>query len=807
MMMLLLSASFAGDYLENPDIWKGMSVATSDNLDALTINPAGLGILRGSQSGFHILSPKDENLDPTYYLASRSDGFGFTLYGSDDLYYNLAIGSSLGDGLNFGYRWDSHKVHTLGFMYRPESFASFGVMGSYYANPDVLNTRVGFAVRPLGHRFTVGADVVSSDWQAIEDYDTFKRRSDLSAFIEVQPVDGVFLSVISSEDGDDLSLNLGFDFGEAGVYGGFRDLSGSEATQYGFYSHSELMETILKKKNKKDLNYVRMELSNVMIEEPEYRTPFNFNFDINPFSSSFNGTQLRTWIDKMDELTADDNIDGLIIDYKFVGGGFGKISEVRDALMRFKDSGKKIIVYGQSLNNFSSYVISMADEVYIAPLGEVDLRGLNLELNFYKGMMDKLDVVGEFEQISPYKTAPDPFLREDMSDAMRENYSEVFDDLYDQFVQGIASGHQWTLQQTKMIIDNGPYMPADAIKAGLITGTMFPEEFEKYIEEFDDQKVRITKWHDFNSMDEYVHDWREEELPTIAIVYAVGGISSGKSKPGTGGSSVMGDETIREAVRAARENKDVDAIVFRIDSGGGSALASDNMWYEIYKTTDPEDENHKPFIASMSDVAASGGYYIACQADKIVAYPNTITGSIGVVSGRINFSGLLEKVGISSDRIKYGKHSDFYSNNKLWSDEEKAIVRKGIEDVYNTFKQKVADGRDGLEFDDLDPIALGRIWSGNQAKENGLIDEVGGLDEAITIAKQAAGIAIDQEVNIVEYPKFHSRFSIFGGLTTELNMNMYLPEEILEQLEMLDIIPVFEDDDIQLIMPFTVKID
>ncbi|NOZ07875.1 MAG: signal peptide peptidase SppA [FCB group bacterium] len=784
--------------------WNGLSVATSDNIDALALNPAGLGIARGEQSALQVRVPKNENEDPIYFAGTRMDGFGYTLYGTNHLSYNLALGGDLGGGLNFGYRWDSHKINTLGFLYRPVSFGSLGITGDFDKKLNLTGSRMGLAVRPFGYRLTLGADVTTTDWSTITDYDSFKANSTLSGFIELQPVDGIFCSFMSSENGKDISLNLGFDFNLGGINIGGSSIAGRQSSEYGFYTHSQVLKSILKTRDKKALHYVRLQMSNMMIEEKPEK-PF-FNFNLNPLKKTVHGTQLRTWIEKLDKLTADENVDGLIIDYEYMGGGLGKLYEVRQALERFKAAGKKIIVYGKSVNNIGCYLLSMADEIYVAPLGEVDLRGLNLELNFYKGLMDKLDIVGEFEQISPYKTAPDPFLRKEMSPEMRENYGEVFDDLYEEFVNGIASGHGWSTEKTNQVIDNGPYLPAAAIEAGLITGTKFPDEFESYIEKFDGRDVRIRDWDEIDRKEAYVNEWKTEVLPTIAIVYAVGGIVSGESNPGPGGSTQMGDETITQALKDARENEDVSAVVFRIDSGGGSALASDMILREVNNTTDLDTSNVKPLIASMSDVAGSGGYWIACQSDKIVAYPTTITGSIGVLSGRINYSGLLKKLGITSDKIKYGKHSDFYSANKLWSAEEKAIIRKGIIDTYEMFKEKVAAGREGLEVEDLDPIALGRIWSGTQAKDRKLIDEVGGLSRAIELAKQAAGIPAEQEVNIVEYPKPKPKFSLLKSMSGNSRISAYIPDEIMEQLEILRIIPIIEDDEIQLLMPFTIKV-
>jgi protease-4 len=344
---------------------------------------------------------------------------------------------------------------------------------------------------------------------------------------------------------------------------------------------------------------------------------------------------------------------------------------------------------------------------------------------------------------------------------------------------------------------------------------MYPDEFDKYINNLNQNKTNITKWEEYINYENYSYDWKKDHKPTIAIIYAVGGIISGESNPGPIGSTLMGDITIKKAIKEARENDDIDAIVLRIDSGGGSALASDMIWREIYKTTTEDKKNKKPFIVSMSDVAASGGYYIACEADKIVANETSVTGSIGVVYLRINFSQLLNRIGINTESIKRGENADFATNSRLFSDKEEDIVIESILDIYNTFKQKVIDGRANLnDINELDEIALGRVWSGKEAKENGLIDEIGGLHDAINITKESIGITSDSEVEIIEYPKV-KEFNLFDFFIsedekseiTEINLDNLFPEEISNKLKALDIVPIIMNDEIQLLVPYNIQIN
>lgn len=363
----------------------------------------------------------------------------------------------------------------------------------------------------------------------------------------------------------------------------------------------------------------------------------------------------------------------------------------------------------------------------------------------------------------------------------------------------------WEDEKTRAVIDAGPYMlTADAREAGLITGTMYPDQFDDYVNKLNDGKVNIIKPKKENINPDYQYAWRDDKVnDRIAVIYAVGGIVSGKSKPGPSGSKNMGDETIAAAIKQAREDKSIKAIVLRIDSGGGSALASDIMWREIIKTTKEDSSNVKPFIASMSDVAASGGYYIACEADSIIAYPSTITGSIGVIGTRLNFSQLKERFGLHTENILYGKHADFLSGNRLATEEESSMILASINDTYLRFKERVVAGREKLnDVDALDSLALGRVWTGRDAKAYGLIDELGGYYDAIELAKAAAGIK--GEVDIIELPHYKHKPDFKKILTGEASIS--LGTGVLETLHVDDLITILEGDQIQMILPVKIEI-
>jgi len=807
-------------FLFSQDIWGGVSVATPDGLNTMSRNPAGLGIPRGKQSGFYL------QFDSLYTNSTsyRKNGIGFDLtYNqfSQGMFNptdgNIGFGFSIFQNAYAGFKWNKiHKID-VGLLYRPYNLISVGATTQFDDTfTKYYKSTIGIAIRPLKHRLTFGVDM---NRQADDD------SLYISPHLTLKPLDGIIISAHSNMEFNDFQINLSFNFGKETVYSPATiNSNGKYSGGVGFYTDTQKQKSVFKKKLKDRKRFVRMKLNGLFIEEKPYTQPFTFNF--NPFNGNRgNGIQLKTWIDNIDELTKDDEIDGLIIDIGRVQAGLSKIGEMYDALTRFKDAGKKIFVYAnKGISNADYFLLSMADEIYLNEYTGIDLKGLRMEISFFRGLLDTLLIEPEVFRVQfngkSYKTAGDQFLHKQMSDEMRENYGDLLDDFFTFYLNGISKGRNWDISHTQEVIDNGPYLePQDAIEAGLADSMLYPDQFNDYIKSLNDKKVEIIKWKEIDRSDEYVHEWSPKKKEKIAIIYAVGGIISGKSNPGPAGSSTMGDETIVKAIRSARNNEEIKAILLRIDSGGGSALASDQMWREVLKTTDLEtaktkkdSSNIKPFIASMSSVAASGGYYIACQADSIIAHPTTITGSIGVIGVRLNFSKLLNRWGITSDIIKKGEFSDFASGNRLVSDEERKKIQGSINDVYTKFKKRVIDGHDLPENTDLDNVAMGRVFSGKRAKNDisiPLVDVNGGFHDAIELTKVAAGLK-DEEIEIVEYPMPDYKFKeIAKGLTytrSPAYMDI-LSDKLAREFKVFDIIPVLIDNELQMILPYSITIE
>jgi len=833
LITLFISIAFSQNI--NSHIWSGVSVSTSDNLDALNLNPAGLGVSRGNQ--FAVVVKQIPNHTDKYYFGITTrytSGFSTEIYRDEEsIKYAFGFGTSLYKNLYAGFKYHKNTDYSYGILYRPINLLSLGATLFTNKYNDYKELRYGFALRPFSlNRFSNKNNSsfgLPTNWTF--GYDKISSQLDNSYqeqyFVSLTITPGIDVSYFTFENlnGDTYGLNISFNIGKEGVQinnypsNPYFNLN-SSSNSYSYYNYSQKSNTKLDFTNKKGSTFINMKLDGYFIEEKPKTSPFDFLFEFNPLpfsSQNIVGIQLKSWIDDVDKMSKDKDINGLIIHLGNVKAGMAKRKEMFDALMRFKNSGKQIIVYADKGISGSDYhLISMADEIYTHHMMGLDLKGFNLEVTYLKQLLDTLSIVPEVVRVSPYKTGPETLLNETMSNEFRENYGELLDDLYNSIIQDISLARGWSEERTIMTIDLGPYWNiSDAIDKELITGTMFPDQFDEYIEEYNDKEILIVQWDQYDRSDPYNHNWKMQDKPKIAIIYATGGIISGKSNPGPTGSTLMGDQTIKKAIKEARENDNIDAIVLRVDSGGGSGLASDMIWREVYKTVVEDEKNIKPFIVSMSDAAASGGYYISCHADKIVASKTTLTGSIGVYWMRINFSQLLKRIGLHTDNIKKGEKADFGSSKHLLTDEERAEAFNNIMEMYQTFKQRVIDGRDNLDdINILDDIALGRVWTGDKAHMHGLVDVIGGLHDAIDIAKESAGISSDEDIDIIELPeiKDFSFMDLFKDDKEDvdirkISMSDLFPDEMAKQLDVLNIIPVIMNDEIQFIMPYNININ
>ena len=461
-------------------------------------------------------------------------------------------------------------------------------------------------------------------------------------------------------------------------------------------------------------------------------------------------------IETLRKAKVDERVEGVVVIPSLQQGMWGKIQEIRDAMLDFKESGKPIVAYLEYGGGQQYYLATAADSVFLTPTSSVDLVGVASYELFLREGLDTFGVQPDMLHAGDFKTASNVYTETTFTPEHREMAASLNRDLYEQLVSGIAAGRDLTEAEVRRLIDDGPFLPGDAVANGLVDGLLYEDEVAGH-EPLPTSATSRLAYRDYQRLD--AGSLGLGGGPQIAVVYAAGTINFGGSGLDVSGSEVVGSQAMVRAIREAREDSSIEAIVVRIDSPGGVAIASDIIWRELELA-----RQEKPVIASMSDVAASGGYYIAAPADIIVAQPGTLTGSIGVVGGKFAIGGTLEKLGINVETITDGAMAEMNSPFSPFSDETRARVQRQIDATYETFVQRVADGRE-MSRDDVHAIAQGRVWTGRQAKDRGLVDELGGLRRALELAKERAGIDSDREVTVVPFPRPRS---FFERLNSEL---------------------------------------
>ena len=462
---------------------------------------------------------------------------------------------------------------------------------------------------------------------------------------------------------------------------------------------------------------------------------------------------VRSITDALRKAKVDNRVTSVVIRPTTSGALWAKVQEVRNAIADFKTSDKPIIAFLEYGGDQAYYLASACDKVFLMPAASLDLTGLaNYEL-FLRGTLDKIGAYPDALHIGDYKTAANTFTEHTMTPSHREMAQSLNTDLYEQLVRGLAEGRNKSEAEARKLIDHGPYLPEDAVRAGLVDDLAYEDEIDDKVQ-IGRGEIRYLRQKDYRQVSPAMLGLNKGQK--IAVIYAVGLISSGESSNDSTQGDVLGSDTIVRYLRRARADNSIKAIVLRIDSPGGSAVASDVIWREVLLTKDK-----KPVIASMSDVAASGGYYIAMPAHAIVAQPGTLTGSIGVVSIKFVIDGTLKKAGVNIESVSQGRYAEIFSPVRQFSPEERARMLQLMQATYDTFVEKAASGRNTTP-EKIDAIAQGRVWTGLQAKQLGLVDELGGLDRALALAKQRANIAQDAEVELVVYPPKRSFYEILA---------------------------------------------
>jgi len=474
-----------------------------------------------------------------------------------------------------------------------------------------------------------------------------------------------------------------------------------------------------------------------------------------PFSGNENVTGLKDIKDALKSAQKDDKIKGIYLKAENPQAGWATLEEIRNQLLEFKKSKKFVVAYGESFSEKGYYLASLSDKIYLNPVGGMEWNGMSAEYSFFKGTFDKLEIKPEVFRVGSFKSAIEMFSRENMSDSSKKQSAELIGAIYGNFLTNISNSRKIPVSVLKgfadsLTIDN----PKAALANKMVTHLGYYDEFESSIKK--ELSIEAKKNISYIGVDKYI---KSDVTPEdgdfnnrVAVLVAEGEINSGEGSD----ESIGSDDFVKE-LKKARDNDKIKAIVLRINSPGGSALASDVMWREIQVTA-----KKKPVIASMSDVAASGGYYMAMGCDKIVAQPNTITGSIGIFGLIFNVSDFMNnKLGVTFDAVKTSPHADWPTATRDMTEFEKSMIQKSVNEGYANFTSKAAAGRK-MPVEKLRSLAQGRVWSGTEAKANGLVDVLGGLDDAIVIAAKAAKLK-EGDYRVRYFPEKKKPFEQFLG--------------------------------------------
>ena len=515
---------------------------------------------------------------------------------------------------------------------------------------------------------------------------------------------------------------------------------------------------------------------------------------------------VRSVVDNLRKAKADGRVRAVMLKPTgFESPFWGKVQEIRDAVIGFKKSGKPVYAYLEYGGDREYYLATAADKIYLMPASPLNLTGVATYELFLRGTLDKIGAYPDLHHIGDYKTAVNTFTEKGYTPAHKEMDQSLNRDLYEQIVRGIADGRKKNEADVQQLFDDGPFLPEDALRAGLIDDVAYEDQV--------DEKLRAGEQRRQIDSDDYTRISLSSvglnRGPRIAVIYAAGAITGGRSGFDPLNGAVVGSDTLIEYIRQARRDSSVRAIVLRIDSPGGSATASDAIWREL--TIAKNERADRPLVASMSDLAASGGYYIAMPAQVIVAQPSTLTGSIGIFGGKIVTGGVYDKLGARIESTSIGRNAEINSPARPFNPEELKKLQEQLQAFYDQFVEKAADSRHSTP-EQIDALAQGRVWTGRQAKQNHLVDELGGLDRAIAIAKQRAKIPSENDVELVIYPPRKSFYELvsdqFSGSSESATVGAWLNANLSRgELEVLRTmrgpLALFRRGEPLALMPFT----
>lgn len=744
---LLISTSLRSDNLplqlslQFPDVPR----AAISGSEALVLNPAALYLNQPlSVAGYHSFGKDDFSGDNGYLFSAAGLGFGYQRLSLGlgepvkrlDFAASSRVFKNLYTGISYTYyksNWkDIDKAHSWNYslLYHIGRKAAISLQAEninkhrFYGEKSAVGYILSGAYRPIGELITIGVNASMYSGQKTGDIDWR-----LSTKAEVRKGLAVFAAL-----GNDGTFGVGLELQFGRVQVGGESFCNNDAK----YTGSTVYGSISAASREQLISHYRSVLHvDISGEIPEE--------SVKPFFWKKAPPTVYQKLSKIEVARTDPQISGLFLTIRNPQIGWGRLADFRDAVKDFRASGKPVVAYlGPSSGNGAYFLASASDKVYMLPVDALYLTGLRAEVTFYKGAMDKLGIEAEMERSGKYKSYPEVLTDTTMSQEFREGIEILLDDLYGQMLAESGADRNIEITRLSSLIDSGPFTSVQAESLRLVDGRFYSHELEAKIPEM------FGDYYGILSESSYMHTpkFRERfgEPPQIAIIAIDGGIVKGASGFDYLEGSTAGSATVVSAIRSARQNSDIRAIVVRLNTPGGDAIASDLIWAEL-----SEARKSKPVIVSMSDVCASGGYYIASASDEVFLQPTTITGSIGVFSGKANVAGLYSKLGLHTESIVRGKHANMLSMTQPFTDEERAIVRRHVMDMNSRFTSVVADGRK-LSVDSVTAVAQGRTWSGERALALGLADTTGSILDAVELARQKANIP-DEDFVVVEMPQ------------------------------------------------------
>ena len=512
-------------------------------------------------------------------------------------------------------------------------------------------------------------------------------------------------------------------------------------------------------------------------------------------------TSLQDILQAIRKAKIDNNIHGILFRPLAATMGWGKTEDVRNALLDFKSSGKPIYAYLEAAADRDYYLATAADSIVGPGAGILFINGFVSEPVFLKETLGKIGIEADFVTSGKYKNAPDTYTRQNMSDSQREVLNSILDEFYARYVDTLAVSRNLKATDIHRHIDRGLYTMEAAREYGLLDSLMYYQEFKDYLKQKWDNELEFVSLGRYGKTAPSNLGLKSRE--TIAVVFGVGTIVVGGADQ-FGQDGLITSGGMAKSIRKAADNDDVKAIILRIDSPGGSGLASDIIWREVV-----EAKKKKPVIVSISDVAASGGYYISMAADTIVAHPSSIVGSIGVYAGKFAWSKLYDKIGLKKEKVKRGRNADLFSETQTFTAEQREIIRKFIMDFYDEFITKAAEGRNTTP-EEIHKIAQGRVWTGEQGLQHGLVDVLGDFHTAVQIAKEKAGIPVDDPVRLIIYPRLKTYFERLFDTSFSVDVFDIIPE--LQGMpdgmrNMVVALPYFQAGEPLYLMPYDLEVE